>query len=349
MIHVNTIKITLEILSLIAELDEFKGAWQALGVLEPERLNALRHVATIESIGSSTRIEGSKLSDKAVAHLLENININTFESRDEQEVAGYANVMAMIYESWSEMPVTENIIKQLHRDLLNYSKKDNRHRGDYKKFSNHVVAFDASGKQVGIVFETATPLKTPRLMTELISWYQEAVKTTRLHPLLIIGISIVVFLAIHPFQDGNGRLSRILTMLLLLKAGYVYVPYSSLESMIENSKEGYYKALRQTQKTICNEKPNWQPWLIFFLSTLQKQKQHLSIKMEREKLLAGRLSVLSLQIIHYVREHGRITIGDMVRVTGANRNTLKEHLKNLVEKKVLILHGRGKGAWYALY
>ena len=243
------IPITPEVLTLIAEIDEFKGAWRALGTLAPERLSALRRVATIESIGSSTRIEGSKLSDRDVERLLANLEIKSFATRDEQEVAGYAEVMETIFHAWPEIPVTENHIKQLHRDLLRYSEKDDRHRGEYKTLPNSVAAFDDAGQQIAVVFETASPFDTPRLMAELVAWLREAQELKRLHPLLVIAIFTVVFLEIHPFQDGNGRLSRVLTTLLLLKAGYAYVPYSSLEGVIENSKEGYYLALRQTQGT----------------------------------------------------------------------------------------------------
>jgi Fic family protein len=236
MIDTNTIHVTQELLALLSEIDEFKGAWRALGTIAPERLNALRRVATIESIGSSTRIEGSKLTDREVERLLGNLEIKRFSTRDEQEVAGYAAVMETIFLSWSDIHVTENHIKQLHRDLLQYSDKDERHRGEYKTLRNDVGAFDAESKMIGIVFETATPFDTPQQMTELVAWLNQARELRRLHPLLIVAVFIVVFLAIHPFQDGNGRLSRVLTTLLLLQAGYAYVPYSSLESVIENSK-----------------------------------------------------------------------------------------------------------------
>ena len=236
MLTIDTLQITPEFLTLIAEIDEFKGAWRAFGTLAPERLNALRRVATIESIGSSTRIEGSKLSDREVERLLSNLQIQSFATRDEQEVAGYAKVMETVFQSWADIPVTENHIRQLHRDLLSYSDKDDYHRGAYKTTSNSVAAFDEAGQQIGVVFETATPFDTPRLMAELVAWLNEARTLGRLHPLLVIGVFIVVFLEIHPFQDGNGRLSRILTAILLLQAGYAYVPYSSLESVIEHSK-----------------------------------------------------------------------------------------------------------------
>jgi Fic family protein len=348
MFSTDTIAITPEFLALIAEIDEFKGAWRALGTLAPERLNALRRVATIESIGSSTRIEGSKLSDRDVERLLSKLEIKSFASRDEQEVAGYAEVMETVFRAWQDIPITENHVKQLHRDLLSYSQKDDRHRGGYKTLSNSVAAFDEAGKQVGIVFETASPFDTPGLMAELLTWLLEAREMKRLHPLLMIGVFTVVFLEIHPFQDGNGRLSRILTTLLLLQAGYTYVPYSSLESVIEQSKEAYYLALRQTQGTIRSTAPNWQPWVLFFLRALHQQMRRLSAKVEREKLVVAALPELAVQILDHVRQHGRVTVGDMIRATGASRNTLKEHFRSLVEKQHLVMHGTGKGSWYAL-
>lgn len=348
MIKIDSLQITTDILALIAEIDEFKGAWRALGTLAPERLSALRRVATIESIGSSTRIEGSKLSDREVERLLSNLQIKSFETRDEQEVAGYAEAMELVFQSWADITITENHIKQLHRDLLKYSSKDDHHRGQYKTTSNSVAAFDEDGRQIGIVFETATPFDTPRLMEELIAFVNDAVETKRLHPLLIVGVFVVIFLEIHPFQDGNGRLSRILTTLLLLRTGYAYVPYSSLESVIEQSKEGYYLALRQTQGSIRTDTPNWQPWITFFLRALQQQMKRLAKKVEREKIVLSALPEISVQILEHAREHGRVTIGDIATLTGINRNTLKKHFSQLVEKGHLVLHGSGRGAWYAL-
>lgn len=348
MIRTHAVQITPEILNLIAGIDEFKGAWRALGTLAPDRLSALRRVATIESIGSSTRIEGSRLSDRDVERLLSNLQIKSFTTRDEQEVAGYAEVMELVFSSWQDIALTENHVKQLHRDLLTYSEKDAWHRGNYKTSTNNVVAFDEDGNQLGVVFATATPFDTPALMTELIDWFNEARATTRLHPLLLIGIWVVVFLEIHPFQDGNGRLSRVLTTLLLLQAGYAYVPYSSLESVVEQSKEAYYLALRQTQGTIRSDAPNWQPWLVFFLRALAEQVRRLNRKVEREKLVLASLPELSLQIVDFAREHGRITMGDAIRLTDGNRNTLKQHFRALVEHGHLAQHGAGRGVWYEL-
>ena len=347
-LNTKTLVIEPEMLDIIAELDEFKGAWRALSTLAPERLSALRRVATIESIGSSTRIEGSKLSDQDVEKILSNVEIRSFDTRDEQEVAGYASVMETVFASWSVLPLTENHVRQLHRDLLRYSTKDERHRGEYKKIDNHVEAFDAKGKSVGVVFQTASPFDTPRLMAELVEWTTDALSNRTLHPLLVIAVFVVVFLEIHPFQDGNGRLSRALTTLLLLRAGYAYVPYSSLESVIEQSKDGYYLALRRTQKTTRSKKPDWQPWIMFFLRALQRQKRDLESKVEREKKILGELSELSLRIYELTKERGQVKIEDVIRATNAARGTVKDHVNRLIKNGYLVPHGKGKGTWYSL-
>ncbi len=346
--NIETLKITNDLLSLISELDQFKGAWQAIGRIAPDRLSNLRHVATIESIGSSTRIEGARLSDRDIEKLLSNLGIQSFSSRDEQEVAGYAATMETVFENWGDIPLTINVIKQLHGSLLQYSNKDSRHRGEYKTLSNNVEAFTPEGKSVGIIFETATPFDTLRLMDELVGWADTAFSEETIHPLLITAIFTVTFLAIHPFQDGNGRLSRILTTLLLLKAGYAYVPYSSLESVIEQNKEAYYLALRQTQGTIRTNIPDWQPWITYFLTSLSKQKQKLESKIKRERLIFGDLPKLSVDILEIAREHGRVTNNDVVKATGASRNTIKDHIKTLHENGLIERHAAGRGTWYSL-
>ncbi len=346
-LNIGTLKITNEILALIATLDEFKGAWQAIGRIAPERLASLRHVATIESIGSSTRIEGAKLTDREVEKLLSNLEIKSFETRDEQEVAGYAAAMEMVFVNHQKIALTENHMMQLHRDLLQYSNKDERHRGAYKTLPNNVEAFGPDGEGLGVVFETATPFDTPRLTQELIDWTRNTLAEGELHPLLAISVFVVVFLAIHPFQDGNGRLSRILTTLLLLRAGYAYVPYSSLESVIEQSKESYYLALRQTQGTIRSDEPNWQPWVVYFLKALRAQKLKLAKKIERERIILGDLPELSVNLLELARERGRITIADAAKITGSSRNTIKDHIKALTDVSHLSRHGAWRGTWYS--
>jgi Fic family protein len=346
MFSTQSIEITPSILALLSKLNEFKGAWRALSMLAPERLRALRHVATIESIGSSTRIEGSKLSDRDVDILLGKIEMKSFDTRDEQEVAGYAEVMELLFSSFEHIPFNENHIAQLHRDLLRYSEKDERHRGKYKTHENRVAAFNEDGKEIATIFETASPFDTPRLMRELLDWVWRAREHEELHPLLVVAVFTVVFLQIHPFEDGNGRLSRILTTLLLLQAGYAYVPYSSLEAIIEQNKAGYYIALRQTQVTIRTDAPDWQPWIVFFLSALCSQVTRLEEKIDREQVLRG-MPKLSTAILLIAREHGRVTIADVIVQTGVNRGTIKLHVGKLVAAGHLVQNGTGRGTWYA--
>lgn len=349
MIERTTIQITAEMLNFIAEIDEFKGAWQYLGKLAPDRLSVLKKVATIESIGSSTRIEGSKLSDREIEALLSHVENKSFENRDEQEVAGYAFVCEKIFSHFTDIPITENSIKQLHTWLLQYSDKDERHRGEYKKIPIRIEAFNEQGKSMGIIFESISPMETPIRMGELIDWTRKSLEEKVLHPLIVIGLFIVIFLAIHPFQDGNGRLSRLVTTLLMMKVGYYYVPYSSLESIIEANKESYYLALQRTQKNWLNQQPDWTPWLLFFFKCLHKQKQHLEVKITKEKDLLQELPELAKRIMDLLQSHGQLKISDIEILTHANRNTLKKMLALLVRFHYISIHGKGKATWYTLF
>jgi Fic family protein len=337
--EIKNITITPEILKLIADIDEFKGRWTVIETLAPEKLTSLRRIA---------RIEGSKLTDAEVEKLLSGLEAKTFTSRDEEEVAGYADAMDMIFERHEAITSTENHIKQLHGVLLKYSAKDQDHRGHYKKVTNHVEAFGADGKSLGVVFETTTPFETPGWMKDLVDWFNRSVEEESHHPLILIGIFLVVFLAIHPFKDGNGRLSRMLTTLLLLRAGYSYVPYSSMESVIEQNKDSYYLALRRTQQTIRKEEQNWEPWLAFFLKTMVKQKDNLATKVKSEQALRASLPALSRQILELAKTRGEITVKEIEDATGANRNTIKVHVKNLAEQHYLLHVGKGRGARYTI-
>lgn len=348
MIQTQTLEITPEILLLIAEIDEFKGAWRALGNLAPDKLLQLQKVATIESIGSSTRIEGSKLTDRQVERLLLGLQVQKFDTRDEQEVAGYAELMNTIFIHYNDIPLSENFIQQLHNTLLKYSDKDHWHKGQYKQLPNHVVATNAQGQELGVIFETISPFDTPFKMQELVAWTQASFAEGKLHPLLIISIFVVCFLAIHPFQDGNGRLSRALTTYLLLKIGYRYVPYSSLEAVIEQEKSMYYLALRQTQTTLNLPQVNWQSWVVFFLKSLKRQKDNLEIKVNQEHILLSQQPESFQVILDLLRLRGRITVGELEKLTSYSRNNLKKYLEKLVKTQQIKQNGAGKGTWYTL-
>lgn len=337
--------LTPDLIRLVGEIDEFKGAWKALGSLAPDRLATLRHITTVESVGASTRIEGAKLTDREVDVLLSNLDLGSFRSRDEQEVAGYAEAMKLVFDSSRDIGLTENHIKQLHGTLLKFSPRDEHHRGGYKTVPNNVEAFDKHGRSVGVIFETASPFDTPRLMQELVAWTKREMEGNIHHPLLVVAVFVVRFLAIHPFQDGNGRLARVLTNLLLLRLGYSYMPYSSLERVVEENREQYYRALRSAQGTLDKDESHLMDWLRFFLLCLVEQKNSLAEKVKQERLMTS-LSALDERLLQLARQHGRLTLTNALALTKANRNTLKLHLRQLVLAGHLQLLGRGRSSWY---
>jgi Fic family protein len=347
MIIPEDIPVSSEMLKLVAEIDEFRGSWKHLRFLSPDLLATLRRVATIESVGSSTRIEGARLSDREVERLLAGLSRHSFKSRDEEEVAGYAEAMNMVFESFGDIKLTENYIKQLHSVLLKYSSKDARHRGEYKKLPNHVEAFDSNGKSLGVIFQTASPFETPGQMKTLVKWTARALNDNLQHPLIVIGVFIVYFLAIHPFQDGNGRLSRIISALMLLRCGYEYVPYSSLEAIVEANKDNYYLSLRKSQRTFSARRPDLSPWLLFFLRSLKEQKDNLAGKISREEKLLD-IPPLSRQLLELTKLRGRLTLSMATGSINANERTIRDHIQKLVKRRLLVKHGDRKAAFYTI-
>lgn len=346
MIDIRNVEITPLMTTILQEIDEYKSNWENnIQMLDKRYLTRLKKVSTIESIGSSNRIEGNSLSDEEIKKLLSGLKKQSFRSRDEQEVAGYAELLDVIYKNYQVIPLNENYIRQLHKIMLSGVSKDTSHCGNYKAISNAVAAFDASGKEIGIIFKTATPFETPFLMEELLKWITYAQEQKLLHPLLLIGIFVVHFLAIHPFQDGNGRLSRALTALLLLRAGYKYVPYYSIESIIELSKSNYYLALRNTQKTIWDEKVNYEPWLLFFLITLQKQKDCL---VEKINFLQHRipLSESSRMVLDLFESKPKWTVQEIAQTLGKPEISIRKILQALCKQKCITKFGKTKACFY---
>src|SRR5690606_8916203 len=221
----------MELVQELNQLDRFDAQWQAIERKEQQSLKELKSIATVRSIGASTRIEGAQLSDKEVEILIENLDITKLSDRDKQEVAGYYNTLNLIGESYRDINITESSIKHLHKTLMQYSTKDDHHKGNYKRVSNRVERKELDGTKTSI-FETTPPgLATEKAMAELVEWYN---KDNSTHPLIRAAIFVYEFLSIHPFEDGNGRLSRLLATLLLLKSGYVWIEYVSFEHEIEH-------------------------------------------------------------------------------------------------------------------
>ena len=348
--NIEDIKITPEMLTKIADIDHFNGIWQGgLCNISREQLKVMKRIATIESVGSSNRIEGNKMSDTEIEKLFSAIDKKSFKSRDEEEVAGYADLINTIFDNYQDIPLSENYIKQLHQILLRYSSKDERHRGEYKKDSNRVAAFDADGHEIGSIFETATPFDTPRLMRELVEWANDNFKDRYFHAIIVIGVFIVHFLAIHPFTDGNGRMSRALTAMLMLQQGYSYMPYASMESIVEASKEGYYRALRGTQKSIWTDKVDYEPWLSFFVTSLQKQKRVLEEKINLvQKQESEKLSATAKKILELYAEQPEWTVADIAYTLDKNIETVKKSVQSLLKKGYLVKHGTTKAVFYTL-
>ena len=333
-----------ELTRLLGEIDEFKGLWRKLGEIRAERLASLRQVTTIESAGSSTRIEGAQLSDDDVARVLQGLRVDSFRERDEAEVRGYAELLQTIFDHYADIPLTENHIKQLHKILLEHVEKDERHRGEYKKLENHVEARHPDGR-VEIIFRTASPFDTPRLMADLVAGTNEALGGEESHPLVVIARFIIEFLAIHPFQDGNGRLSRALTALLMLRAGYEYVPYASVERVVEEHKIEYYHALRTSQTAMLRDPSSFGVWLLFFLRVLQAQKRILAGKLDVERSMV-RLKDVQLRVLEFVERRGRATATEAASAIGVPPRAARYHLAMLVERGLLEAHGERKGRYY---
>jgi Fic family protein len=333
-----------EVLRLLGEIDEFKGYWRKLKEIRVERLAELRQVATIESSGSSTRIEGAELSDEEVARVLEGLSIDSFRQRDAGEVRGYAELLQLIFDSHARIPLEERYVQQLHGILLSHREADAWHRGNYKRHENHVQATHADGR-VETIFRTATPFQTPGRMADLLPATTAALETASAHPLIVIAGFIVEFLAIHPFQDGNGRLSRALTTLLLLRSGYDYAPYASLERVIEDNKTGYYAALRTSQLAMKNHPSAFSPWLLFFLRSLRAHQKNLLAKLDVERSMV-RLSSVQQEILRVLDQHGRVTSTLVADSLDLPPRTVRYHLDVLIRHGIVAPEGERRGRTY---
>ncbi len=328
-------------------VESYNVLWKSKASELPSSLLVqLRNIGAFESIGSSNRIEGNTLTDKEIEEILQGLKTTSFKNRDEEEVGGYSEVLDTIYSRYDQIPLTENYIKQLHGMLLRYVGKDERHRGEYKTIENSVAAFDNTGKEIGIVFRTPSPFETPIMMQQLVAETNELLSTALYPKLIVIALFIVHFLAIHPFQDGNGRMSRILTNYLLLRCGYSYVPYYSLEKIIEENKAAYYRALRQTQVSFKTDSPDYRPWIDFFSSILVKQTEMLEEKISAYKK-GGVLKTDEQIVLDIIRSTPRgIQFAGINNACDMKENSIRRVLKTLLEQGFIEKTGTGKGTWY---
>ena len=336
---------TEEVYRLIAKTDAIKGQWKLSDKLSPQLITSLQKSVLITSTGASTRIEGSKLTDEEVRELLSKFRIKKFKTRDEQEVAGYLELLQQVFDAWDSVPFNENTILGFHSQLMKYSEKDSSHKGNYKPSSNRVEARDNSGNLLGIIFDPTPPHLVSKEMHELVTWTQKALNKKTKHPLLIIANFCFEFLAIHPFLDGNGRLSRILTNFLLLKSGYIYVPFVSHEKFIEDSKAEYYLALNSVQKTWKTEHENISPWILFFLKTVLSQSEQ-ALNILTQESIEVYLSEKQTQVWQFALSKDIFSRSDTIEATGLNHRTIEQSIKKLVTMNALERLGEGKGTRY---
>lgn len=337
-----------EVWSLLGDIDHLKGQWIWGAKLNPQALGRLKRSVLITSSGASTRIEGAMLSDEDVEKLMQGLSVQKFKDRDKQEVQGYFELLSTIFETWGHIRLNESMIKHFHKELLKYVDKDERHRGAYKKTENHVEMLDGSGKSLGIVFQTTPAYLTPKQMQELVEWTSRAVDEGDKHPLLVIGSFLVEFLAIHPFQDGNGRLSRILTNLLLLKAGYAYVPYVSHEKLVEENKVDYYLALRRSQQTLNTQQHDIEAWLLFFLRVCKEQAQQ-AIDLLSHENIERLLSSKQLAVWNHLSEVKESSPREIAQATGITRSTISQALEVLLRLKKIERLGQGRSTRYRVF
>ena len=325
-------------------IDEYRGQWKLVPHLSPQLLERLKRSVLVTSAGASTRIEGSRMSDTEVEKLMQGLRTQKMADRDTQEVRGYYETLRFIFEQYRELPLTENTILHLHTRLLKYSEKDVRHTGHYKTMENRVDARGPAGNIVGVVFETTPAYLTPKAMQELVAWFQsESVGDT--HPLLLVTAFIVEFLKIHPFLDGNGRMSRLLTNLLMLRAEYLYVPYVSQEKLIETTKTDYYLALRRSQKSFGTPDESIADWAAYFLSVLREQAE-LAGKLLVSEDLTTQLSPQQLKVWEYLDTVAQATPGEIAQATAVPRATVSQALTRLLATKQVRRLGSGRTTRY---
>ena len=333
------------IVALLAAIDEVEGQFKAGLRMSPQAFTSLKKSVLITSAGASTRIEGAKLNDEEVEKVMQGLSVSKFADRDSQEVQGYLETLQNVFDSYQSLPLRESTIKSLHKELLKYSNKDDIHRGDYKKTENTVGVLGADGKIARIMFEPTLAYLTPKEMTELVDWIYEALENNRFHPLLVIANFIVEFLKIHPFEDGNGRLSRVLTNLLLLRSGYQFMQYVSHEQLVEKRKDEYYIALRKSQETFKTDHDTIAPWLNFFLAVVKEQATKALVYLEEEKV-EDTLSAKQYEVWKYISSVNEASRSDIVKETNVGMPTVKQALDRLLELGKVKRIGRGRGTRY---
>jgi Fic family protein len=337
------LNINWKLINLISEIDRFDANWTAIERKEGQRnLKDLKSIATVRSVGASNRIEGNTMSNEEVDVLLKKIDITKLNDRDSQEVVGYFEVLDLISESYKNIQLTENHIKSLHNSLMKYSDKDQWHKGDYKAHSNAVEASFPDGSRQIIFQTTEAGFATEDAIRQLLNWYNTE---KEVHPLVKVASFVYDFLSVHPFQDGNGRLSRLISTFLLLKNGYKWIQYVSFEHEIENRKNEYYQTLRNCQAQRPNEDVT--VWIQFFLSCLSNIQSQLLVKLNRSGL-ETQLSPKEKSIYTIIQNRPNIQSSEISEKLAIPAPTVKRILSVLLNKGLIEKEGSGRNVSYTI-
>jgi Fic family protein len=344
MARINTVNLDLnfELINKLSAIDRFSGEWSNIERREGiHTLKQLKSIATVQSVGASTRIEGSKLTNDEIQVLLfENLKIDKLEVRDQQEVVGYFQALDTISESFTDIHVSEGDVKNLHKILMKHSEKDEWHRGEYKQHPNSVDAHYPNGRTVTIFNTTKPGQDTEDSMRALFEWYKNDKST----PAIIkVAVFVYEFLSIHPFQDGNGRLSRLLGTLLLLKQGYPWIQFVSFEHEIENRKTDYYKVLMDCQQNRPGE--NVDTWLDFFLSCLSSIQDKLIQKLETQQS-QNALNPREKKIVQFIEAYPGVKSGEIASKLNIPLPSVKRILSEMIADKIISKNGTGTGTNY---
>lgn len=340
------ILLTQEILRKISRIEELKGLWRGSAKLSPHVLKQLKASVIITSTGASTRIEGARMSDEQVSRLIRGLKSRPPKGRDAEEVAGYADLLGRIFYNYKTLKLTEGLILQFHEILLHFSTKDYGQKGKYKSTDNIVVARGRNGEEV-VLFRPTPPYLVKKEINDVLVWTNDALRKKELHPIFVIANFIFEFLAIHPFHDGNGRLSRALTNLLLLQSGYSYVPYVSLEEIIEDRRETYYLSLRGAQRHHKTDREDITTWALFLLDALITQAEaarNLIERHEPEQFLSER----QLEVLRLFDDRNILAPKDIMNLLKGQTpmSTIKQAIGRLVKLDLIKRIGLGRATRY---
>lgn len=328
-----------EILGYVAQIHEYKGRQQALLKQQPLELERLVEIAKVQSTEASNEIEGIRTTNTRLKRLC--ADKTTPRTRDEKEIMGYRDVLNTIHESYEYIPLRPSYVLQLHRDLYRYSEKGIG--GSFKNTQNYISATDAAGNAF-VLFTPLPPYETPGAIEKICDSYNRVIDTQEIDPLILIPAAIHDFLCVHPFNDGNGRMSRLLTTLLLYRAGYHVGKYISLESKIAKNKDLYYNALEASQGGWYEGQDDPTPFIKYLLSVILAAYRDLDARME---LVSDKLP--AIEVVRRAAENrlGKFTKTDMLEFCPAlGKTSVESSLKQLVDEGILVKHGKGRATFY---